>query len=139
MALFVKFRASGENTDFSVLKAAFINDDYFICKKGAAFIDKYSKEEKTYAEDVFLYQKEYNDFISEDDALKDFLQYLIAEKGLDKFDCAECKRMIWISVYPDGYHTNISFSHETIRLLNSVKTELDIEVKFLDSIVKDMT
>lgn len=134
MPMFAKFRVSGTDIDFERLSAAFPDEPSEILTRGELFYDKFLKQTAARPEDVFLIARDYPDGTAFDDGVMDFCSRLLPQKELIRALEQRHRVMLWFSLYPDGYRTNIMLSPDTLSLVAKLSAQLHIEVSFLQDI-----
>jgi hypothetical protein len=106
---YVCFRASGDGLPFDSLSETFADKEFHICKKGELYQERITQITKTFDEDVFLFDKHYDSNITADAAINEFITDLLPNKSYIRSLNNHYLVMFWLSVYPDGYHTNVKF------------------------------
>jgi hypothetical protein len=64
----------------------------------------------------------------------DFIASLLPHKKLIRSLAEQHLVMLWLSLYLDGYHTNVGISPQTISMLSKLEIELNVEISFLQDI-----
>lgn len=133
------FRASGDELPFDSLSEVFADREFHICKKGDSFQDRIRNTTMTFDEDVFSFDKRYDTAITEDTVINEFITELLPHKGYIRSLSRNHLAMFWLSIYPDGYHTNIKISYETMTKLCEFGIELNVEISILQDFYEGRT
>ena len=131
---FITFRVSGQNVPLENFKQIFNGKEYYISKKGDAHYNKYTKSNVLFEEDCFSFRNEYGDDCENNTAINQFLQELLPQKDFINSLSSEWHVMLWLGLYPDGYHTNLQLSSATISLISEFAIDFNIELSFLQDI-----
>lgn len=135
MSIFMKLRIAGDALELDRLCGAFPGEHVRVCRKGERF-ERFGRR-TVYGEDVFLLDREYPGEGSPEEAVLDFAGRLHGQRALLQELDRRYSVMVWMSLYPDGYHASVELSHRALEALYGLGVAFDVEITCLKEFYED--